>query len=282
MQVRFLAIAVLAGGSTMGLSTVLAEGGSRAWSPQSYESERELRLRSMDRDNDGVITRAEWLGTEEGFRQLDVNRDGVLSGDEVRQIAEPGRGSQVDELRVVFDRADTNGDRRLSRSEWYGNSSTFTRLDRNGDGVISRGEFISASARSKAAPAFEERDRNRNGVITRNEWDDDLELFRRMDTDGDTVLTREEYRTGVEDRGRDRSETTSAAFRAGRERGLADGRQAGREDRTINRGVWDLEGQRELETADAGYSPSVGSREEYQRGYREGFRVGYREGFGPR
>jgi len=161
----------------------------------------------------------------------------------------------------------------LSRSEWYGDSATFDRLDRDRDGAISRAEFMGEERPSLARATFAERDRNRNGVITPNEWNDDLEEFRRRDSDRDGVLTREEYRLDLDG-------SSSPAFRAGRERGLADGRQAGREDRTINGGRWDLDGQRELETADAGYSPSVGSREEYQAGYREGFRTGYREGFG--
>ena len=68
----------------------------------------------------------------------------------------------------------------------------------------------------------------------------------------------------------------SAAYRAGYDRGHQEGVQAGREDKPRH---WDLEGQRELETADSGYQPNIGSREEYQAGYRAGFRIGYREGF---
>ena len=55
-----------------------------------------------------------------------------------------------------------------------------------------------------------------------------------------------------------------------------EGIQAGKEDKP--RG-WDLEGQRELETADSGYQASMGDRAEYQAAYRLGFRRGYREGF---
>jgi hypothetical protein len=72
----------------------------------------------------------------------------------------------------------------------------------------------------------------------------------------------------------------STAYRAGYERGRIDGRQAGWED--DRRRVWDLDGQRELDRADAGYRQDLGSLAEYQAGYREGFRLGYGEGFGPR
>jgi len=47
------------------------------------------RVRDMDTDHDGVVTRAEWRGTDSAFRDHDANGDGVLSGVEVRD--EPGQ-----------------------------------------------------------------------------------------------------------------------------------------------------------------------------------------------
>jgi hypothetical protein len=41
------------------------------------------RVRDMDTDRDGVVTRAEWRGTDQAFRDHDTNGDGVLSGAEV-------------------------------------------------------------------------------------------------------------------------------------------------------------------------------------------------------
>jgi hypothetical protein len=38
----------------------------------------------MDTDRDGVVTRAEWRGSDQAFRNHDTNSDGVLSGAEVR------------------------------------------------------------------------------------------------------------------------------------------------------------------------------------------------------
>lgn len=43
-----------------------------------------IRIGAMDRDRDGVVTRAEWRGSDEAFRRHDTNGDGVLSGAEVR------------------------------------------------------------------------------------------------------------------------------------------------------------------------------------------------------
>ena len=42
----------------------------------------------MDRDHDGVVTRGEWHGSDDEFRDRDRNGDGVLSGAEVQD--EPG------------------------------------------------------------------------------------------------------------------------------------------------------------------------------------------------
>ena len=44
------------------------------------------RFHGLDRNRDGVITRAEWRGNDTSFRQHDSNRDGVINGAEVRHV----------------------------------------------------------------------------------------------------------------------------------------------------------------------------------------------------
>jgi hypothetical protein len=70
----------------------------------------------------------------------------------------------------------------------------------------------------------------------------------------------------------------SGAWRTGYERGLDEGKSAGRQDFKRHHG-WDLEGQTELEQADSGYAPHMGDVNDYKAGYREGFRIAYRHGF---
>lgn len=197
-----------------------------------------MRFRGMDRNNDGVITRAEWRGNDRSFRVHDWNGDGVLSGDEVGPGARRGARQSDDwdaasALREYefddwtergFNSVDRNRDNRITADEWHFNRDGFRRADHNGDGIISRREFLNEPAPGPAR---------------------------------------------------------SLAYRAGYERGLTEGRAAGREDRERNQG-WDLEGQRELEQADSGYDTRFGPRADYQAGYREGFRLGYPEGFGSR
>jgi hypothetical protein len=52
--------------------------------PAAPTSAARGRVRDMDTDRDGVVTRAEWRGSDQAFRQHDTNSDGVLSGAEVR------------------------------------------------------------------------------------------------------------------------------------------------------------------------------------------------------
>ena len=181
--------------------------------PSTTTAQDQMRFRAMDRNRDGVVTRAEWQGSDQAFRQQDRNGDGILSGDEVRVA----QGAGVENLFASVD-GDDNG--KVTTQEWR---RAFTQFDVNRDGLLTEDEL-----RSRSTPQ----------VVTQ-------------------------------------------AFQAGRDRGLSDGRQAGREDRDP-RGVWDLEGHRELEQADAGYRSELGPRDQYQAGYREGFRQGYAEGYGPR
>jgi hypothetical protein len=41
----------------------------------------------MDRNNDGDLSPQEFLGSEEEFARLDLDRDGLISADEARQAA---------------------------------------------------------------------------------------------------------------------------------------------------------------------------------------------------
>jgi hypothetical protein len=159
----------------------------------------------------------------------------------------------------------------VARAEWHGSLARFQALDDNRDGMLTRAEVFGVEP--PAADLFSSVDVNRDGAITQNEWHWSEDSFRQRDANRDGRLNRDEFVTTAAKR--------SGAFTAGYNRGQNDGRNAGREDRQRNQG-WDLEGQTELEAADAGYTPQLGARGEYQAGYRDGFRQAYREGYGPR
>lgn len=262
-------------------------------------SAEEMRFRGMDADNDGVIIRAEWRGNDQSFREQDNNGDGVLSGDEVRPRAgamrtRRGERARREALIARFGAMDTDNDGVITRSEWRGNAQTFREQDANVDGVLSGDEVRSTTGqaavqpdrnrREQMAARFERVDRNRDGRLLREEWPGNDATFTRMDTDRDLVVSYDEFTAVVDDRilGSAGERTATRAYQAGYDRGLTEGREAGRQDKSVSGRPFDLEGQRELQQADSGYREELGARADYQSGYRAGFRVGYREGFGPR
>ena len=241
-------------------------------------------FRELDADGNGRITAAEWSYDREDFRRADHNGDGILTQREfLGEAANDGRAATdggdaplVNDARFLD--LDANRDDRVSRSEWRSDRASFDRLDENRDGYLTRAELAAPNA---AAVDFSSLDSDRNGVISRGEWLQSAASFDRLDTNRDGRLTSIEYAGGRTGGTPAAGVTQSAAYRAGYERGMAEGRAAGREDRDRNQG-WDLDGQRELDQADSGYRDALGSRADYQAGYRAAFRLGYREGFGPR
>jgi len=229
------------------------------WSPENFAS--------LDHNRDGRLSRSEWHASRALFNRVDTNRDGFISQ---REFLGDAAVDQDREDR--FGDLDVNRDRRVTRDEWHGSRAVFEALDENHDGVLTRQE-AEGSGWTGDRDEFASVDVNRDGAITPDEWHWNQAAFRRLDTNRDNRLSRGEFETSPANSG-------SAGYRAGYDRGHQDGVQAGREDK--QHGHWDLDGQRELEQADAGYTSSVGARDDYQSGYRAGFRAGYGEGYGPR
>ena len=200
----------------------------------------ETRFRSMDADNDGVIIRGEWRGSDESFRQNDTNRDGVLSGAELAPARQAQvRGRQRDERVAQFARADRAGTTACATTSGRPISGSFEEAGpERGQGVTR----ASSCPRPEPGPRIRRQPRaDQRPTFAGVHW-------------RSTRGSKGDWSTGA---------------------------QAGKENRTVNGGKWDLEGQRELEQADAGYEPRLGRREDYQAGFRAGFRRGYTAGFGP-
>lgn len=234
----------------------------------------EARFAELDHNRDGRITRDEWHFDLESFRRADHNGDGRITRDEFL-----GRDSIDDDRADRFDDLDYNRDRRVTRDEWHGGQRAFDNLDRNHDGVLSREEVLNPGE-TPFADLFASLDVNHDQRVTIQEWHWSRRSFESRDMNRDGVLTRDELNAPVGTSGTS-GRVETATYRAGYNRGLAEGREAGHGDKASGHG-WDLEGQTELERADSGYTPQHGALREYQEGYRAGFRVGYREGFGPR
>jgi Ca2+-binding EF-hand superfamily protein len=226
------------------------------WTARGFEG--------LDHNRDGRVTRDEWHFEREGFGRADHNGDNAISRQEFLQGDDDDREDRFVDL-------DTGGDGFVSRAEWHGTRERFDLLDDNRDGRLS---YLEIAGPESKRDLFASLDVNRNDTISRDEWHWARGDFDRLDLNRDDRITRAELAGTATAPARQ-----SQAYRAGYDRGIAEGRLAGRGD-LDNRAGWDLDGQRELETADSGYTPAIGAREEYQAGYREGFRRGYPEGFG--
>jgi len=237
------------------------------------------RYRGYDMNNDSRVARNEWPGNGRLFSQLDSNRDGYLTIQEYTQ----GNGFNLDSQggpAFRFSNLDANNDGWVSRNEWRMGNADFDRLDINRDNQISRFEFEhdnGSYTNYRPFGPFNSMDSNRDGWVTRPESRMSNAEFDRLDVNRDNRISRFEYE-GAAANSNDNETSHSAAWRTGYDRGIQEGRLAGRGDYVKNHG-WDLEGQTELERADSGYTPQVGSLTDYQAGYREGFRNAYREGF---
>lgn len=119
-----------------------------------------------DTNGDGVVDRAEWdAGQEARFKQLDTDKDGRLSQDELfartpssdkGNILPPDR--QVQRQSTYFRLMDTDKDGFVSKAEFLAQGAkNFTRCDLDHDGRINTAECRQALRRPSTTPARAER-----------------------------------------------------------------------------------------------------------------------------
>lgn len=157
-----------------------------------WDDDGNMRFQGMDTNGDGRVTRSEWRGNDQSFDNHDSNRDGVLSGEEVR----PGGRRDRDDRDWTdrFDSLDRNNDGYLSASEWPRDPRLFDRLDQNNDGRVSRSELQNRDfdRRDLLEERFEEMDTNRDRRLSRSEWPRGEDSFERLDRNNDGYLSLDE------------------------------------------------------------------------------------------
>ena len=159
-----------------------------------------MRFQALDRNNDGRISRDEWNGNDNSFRNHDWNGDGVLSGNEVRtgaqrntELADHNPNARERNLNWTpanFTALDHNRDGRLSSNEWHYDLATFRRVDRDRNDSISRAEFLGEGVDDDRDETFDDMDWNNDGRVTRSEWHGGTADFNWLDRNNDGVLTR--------------------------------------------------------------------------------------------
>lgn len=123
------------------LLAVLFAGGALA-SPAAARERPDLMemLQKADANRDGAVTRAEFVEARRTrFAEMDRNRDGCFSDDDLRRIARRRAGDRIGELTAALD---SNRDGRLCRDEFVdGPTRLFDIGDRNRDGRLDRREM---------------------------------------------------------------------------------------------------------------------------------------------
>ena len=184
------------------------------WNDDWDDDDGNMRFQGMDTNGDGRVTRREWRGNSQSFDQHDWNRDGVLSGQEVRPGGsrnDPRATGDDDDRRIDrFERLDRNNDGYLSTSEWSRDARLFDRLDRNNDRRVSRSEFQNRDfdRGDIREERFAEMDGNRDGRLSRSEWWGGDNAFERLDRNNDNYLSRSEF----QNRDFDRRDTMEERF----------------------------------------------------------------------
>lgn len=186
----------------------------------------------MDRDDDGVLQRGEFPGSDRQFTAMDRDRNKKISLEEYldsevgrrflaatyRNSLEPRSRTTAEQLQsrrlMWISRFDGNRDGVLTREEWTGSPLAFISLDADGNGVIDSSDRTEAEgSRWRGEPTLprltsrlpepdylvQRLDRNRDEMLSRREVGSDAlaAVFEFADRDGDGLLTMAELRAVV-------------------------------------------------------------------------------------
>jgi hypothetical protein len=148
MKTTIAILTTLALGATATL--VLADPGERPGRAAMME-----RLKAADTNADGLISRAEAAALPrllEHFDEIDANKDGQISAEELRAFHAAHRGGHGG-AGGFFKRMDANGDGKVSKQEALDAAAAhFDRLDANKDGFVTADE-MAAAQKSHRGPA---------------------------------------------------------------------------------------------------------------------------------
>jgi Ca2+-binding EF-hand superfamily protein len=143
---------------------------------QQTTPDRAKQRMQLDVNQDGVIDRTEAAKAPKlaaRFDQLDTNKDGKLSADELSHMRgkHDGRGMAGGHNRMMA--LDTDKDGRISRAEAMAAKGKFAdrfdKMDVNKDGYIDRAD-MQARMTQERAEFFKGADANRDGRVTREEF----------------------------------------------------------------------------------------------------------------
>ena len=126
-----------------------AEEGERPQRRGGRGGGRAERLKRMDANGDGEISRDEWRGPPQFFDRMDQDGDGVISAKEIEGMSNrAGRGQRGQRPGqrgggLQPDAMDKDKDGKISKQEL---ADWFEKGDKNGDGFVDKDEWAAASS----------------------------------------------------------------------------------------------------------------------------------------
>lgn len=121
-------------------------------------SPRQMRA---DTDGDGRVSRAEASAagakrSGDWFDKIDLDKDGYVTQEEMRQARETRRGALREKSGEHFKAADANGDGQLSLDEVQakmpGLAERFSQVDKDGNGFLTKEELRRGARHGRAQP----------------------------------------------------------------------------------------------------------------------------------
>jgi Ca2+-binding EF-hand superfamily protein len=141
---------------------------------------RDTPFDDLDLNNNGLVERTEWYGSNASFTALDRNRDGRLSRFEV-----VGSQDTTGEVYDQFANLDYDRNGSIARNEWHWSMGSFTARDIDRNGVISRREFESTTGVTPSTTATPSGAGSQRVVVnSKNRWTDSM-----LDVRAGDVLT---------------------------------------------------------------------------------------------
>ena len=216
MSMRLLTAMAVVAVLAMSAMVAMAADGDRPDGPRQNMDPAQRwaqLLERSDADDDGKISKDEFKGPDEVFDRLDKNGDGAITEDEMKGAG--NRGGQdgrqqmdpAERWKSLLERFDKDNDGNISEAEFEGPDRVFGFLDKNGDGVITEDEGKQAGggpggrqtqdAAARFGKMLENWDADGDGQISKDEYKGRPENFARLDGDGDTFITEQEFVDGM-------------------------------------------------------------------------------------
>lgn len=190
-------------------------GGQRGGGEGRGMPDPEQLFKRLDANGDGKLSKDE-LPERFGQRilQADANKDGVVTKEEFAEVAKRmggGRGGPQGkpDAAQLFERADKNGDGKLTKDELPGPlAERLMKADADGDGAVTKAELEEARKKAGGRPGpdaggrggfdpgqmFQRLDRNGDGKVGVDELPERMaERLKGADADGDGAISKEEF-----------------------------------------------------------------------------------------